>query len=412
MFFIKQGVCYLFLLFSSSLFAESIPAALFLTWQKNPESTMTVCWITEGEQPNDFITYHLQPQGQSYSQSGYVRKLPGKNPYFIHTAELTQLQSNSSYRFSVNRNKEYQFHTLPATLHQSIKFVAGGDMYHDDLKTLRSTNKQAALTSPDFALVGGDIAYASGLKHRIKSFFNAFRSNSPDTVHQDFDRWLEWLQAWHADMVTPEGNLIPLVPVLGNHDTVGNFDQLPTNAPFFYALFPMPGQQGYNVLDFGNYMTLLLLDSGHTHPIDGQQKEWLHNTLEMRAWIPNKFALYHVPAYPSYRSFNYKFSEELRKCWTPIFDSFQLTMAFENHDHDYKRTQPLRAGRVHPQGVLYVGDGAWGVKKPRKPRNDKNHWYVAKSAQARHFLLIEIAQNERMFTAISGEGKILDTLKF
>ncbi len=410
----RRSLCFFLAVVSVSVFAETAPKALFLTWQQHPESTITVCWVTPDRQESDAIAYCCQENGRWSVQSATTRKLPGNNPYFIHTGEITHLNPNSSYRFHIGQyEKTYRFHTLPATLQQPIKFVAGGDMYHDDLKTLHMTNQQAARTAPDFALVGGDIAYASGLSRGFGSFFNKLTGKSlSNPAPQEFDRWLEWLQAWSEDMVTPQGDLIPLLPVLGNHDTMGDFDQQPANAPFFYALFPMPGPQGYNVLDFGNYMTLVLLDSGHTHPICGQQTEWLDQTLRAREARPTKFALYHVPAYPSYRAYTYPFSTQVRQCWTPLFDRYHLTMAFENHDHDYKRTRPLRGGVVDPQGVLYVGDGAWGVKNPRQPRKDKNHWYVAKSAPARHFLLVEIGPEGRTLTAISSDGVVFDTLKF
>ena len=110
------------------------------------------------------------------------------------------------------------------------------------------------------------------------------------------------------------------------------------------------------------------MDSGHTHPINGAQTEWLAGVLEARQLVPHKFALYHVPAYPSSRPFNYGISKQIRKNWVPLFDKYKLTAAFENHDHDYKRTHPLLEGKTAPKGVIYLGDGAWGVETPRKAR--------------------------------------------
>ncbi len=58
----------------------------------------------------------------------------------------------------------------------------------------------------------------------------------------------------------------------------------------------MPGPQGYNVLDCGNYLSLLLLDSGHTHPVEGAQTDWLKQTLAARQHVSHVFPVYHVPA--------------------------------------------------------------------------------------------------------------------
>jgi hypothetical protein len=59
----------------------------------------------------------------------------------------------------------------------------------------------------------------------------------------------------------------------------------------------MTGYQGNNVLDFGSYLSIILLDSQHTHPIEGAQTHWLFHTLEKRQHIPHKFALYQGSEY-------------------------------------------------------------------------------------------------------------------
>ena len=35
--------------------------------------------------------------------------------------------------------------------------------------------------------------------------------------------------------------------------------------------------------------------------------------------------------------------------------------AFENHVHLFKKTWKLKGNLKHPNGVLYLGDGLWGV---------------------------------------------------
>ena len=108
-------------------------------------------------------------------------------------------------------------------------------------------------------------------------------------------------------MVTSDSLLIPLIPVIGNHEVVNGYKKdwykpnKPSDsakqAPYFYSLFIAPDSSSYRVLDFGNYMSLILLDSGHTTFVD-EQEQWLADTLEARLEVPYKFAAYHVPAYP------------------------------------------------------------------------------------------------------------------
>lgn len=141
----------------------------------------------------------------------------------------------------------------------------------------------------------------------------------------------------------------------------------------------------------------------------GEQTHWLYHALENRAQIPNKFAIYHVPAYPSIRDFNNRYSTAVRNNWVPIFEEFGLTGAFEHHDHAYKRTFPLRKGEKKRHGVVYIGDGAWGVEKPRKRRFfSKEPWYLAKSKSIRHFILVTLEPQERTYQAIDYQGNIFD----
>jgi hypothetical protein len=368
---------------------------------------MTLLWLTPPGETKDLVTYRSDDDDTWHEQQGIHKNLPEDAKYVLHTAELTGLQPDKTYLFRIgSQEKIYKFHTIPATLTKPLKFVAGGDMYHDDIPTLRETNRQAALTGPSFALVGGDIAYAAGWGTGYFPKWASKMINKHRT--QEFGKWLEWLKAWTEDMVTPEGYLIPMLPILGNHDVVGGFDETPEQAPFFYALFPMPGSQGYNVVDFGDWMSIMLLDSGHTHPIEGKQTEWLDEKLKARQNVPFKCAVYHVPAFPSYRNFDYRYSAEVRKNWVPLFDKYHLNMAFEHHDHAYKRTYPILNGVIDPAGVVYVGDGAWGVKKPRKPRSESKRWYLEKTAQARHFILVEHDMSNTKVSAITGEGIVID----
>jgi hypothetical protein len=369
---------------------------------------MTVNWITPLNQKSDHIEYR-QANGENWSQmTGFHSALPANAPYLLHRVELTDLQPKTIYQFRFGKeNVVYKFQTMPDSLEHAIRFVAGGDMYHDSLETLRITNQVAAKTDPLFVLVGGDIAYASSkfmdfLPRWIHPYFEKL-------MGQKFDRWLEWLIAWKEDMVTSEGCLIPMLPAIGNHDTVGRFDQTPEQAPFFYSLFPMPGKPGYNVVDFADYMSIFLLDSGHTNPVGGRQAQWLATAMQQRQNISHKFALYHVPAYPSVHRETKEIGAQIRKYWIPSFDAYHLTAAFENHEHAYKRTHPLLGGAVAVDGVIYMGDGGWGVDKPRQPRRLNEKWYLAKAAAARHFLVVDVEKDKQTVKAVDYKGNVIDS---
>ena len=379
-----------FVLFTAPLFGEYDPVALYLTWRRAPDTTMTVQWITEAERQEDLVEYQRMGETLWKNSHGQHLPMPEKYPYLIHGVELTGLEPDSDYRFRIGRDGViYKFRTMPATLSTPIRFIVGGDIYHDGWEILEKMNRQAARLDPMFVLLGGDLAYNE--KHH--------------SLDKKMPRWMDLLISWKKEMVTTTGKLIPLVPAIGNHEIEKNHGLTPASAPFFYALFPVAG---YRALDFGKYLSIILLDSDHTHPIEGAQTEWLIQTLQCRQNVPHKFALYHVPAYPSVRNFQNELSAKVRKYWVPLFEKLGVDVAFENHDHAYKRTWPIRDGKRDPTGVLYLGDGGWAVSKPRKPRTEQETWYIAKSASSRNFVLVILHGSDRHFIAVDDNGLILD----
>lgn len=368
------------------------PVAVYLTWDSHPESTMVVQWISDADHEEDMIDYQEAGECSWQSAMGSHTEMPYGPHYLIHRVFLTGLTPETNYIFRVSSDGvPFKFRTMPLNPTKAIQFVVGGDMYHDnELKVLIETNRMAASTGPDFGLAGGDIAYAGKKDKKSK---------------ERVENWILWLKAWKEHMVTPDGRLIPMVTALGNHDVNGRYNQTPEQAQGYYALF----QRGYHALDFGNYLSILALDSDHTHPIDGDQKEWLYGMLEERQHIPHTFAFYHIPAYPSVRKLSGKVSTRVRDHWVPIFEKFGLAAAFEHHDHSYKRTLPILGDEVNTKkGVVYIGDGAWGIRKPRKPRKPEKAWYLAASAAKRHFVLVTLKANSRTFAAIGADGQVID----
>jgi hypothetical protein len=45
-----------------------------------------------------------------------------------------------------------------------------------------------------------------------------------------------------------------------------------------------------------------------------------------------------------------------------LFDKYHVKAVFENHEHQYKKTFPLLNNTVNPNGTIYFGDGAMGIK--------------------------------------------------
>jgi len=386
----------LFLLIASTFLEAGNPIASYLTWQHDPTTTMTVQWLTKQGQETHSLYYKREGDENWVIALAEQIPLPDDPPYVLHRVEIYQLEPGSLYLFKPGdwEADTRRFRTLSNSPHEALRFVVGGDMYHDEISYLVATHRAAAKQNPHFAVAGGDIAYTA-TKHVDKG--------TPKN-----GRWITYFKAWSDEMVTTDGVSIPLIGAIGNHDVNGRYGQPPEEAALFYTFFPFPNEKGYQVFDIGNYCSLIILDSGHTNRVYGKQSEWLENTLSQRAEIPHKFAAYHVPSHPSVRKYMGTISVQERRYWVPLFEKYHLSAAFEHHDHAYKRTLPILGGHIDQEGVVYLGDGAYGVEHARLPKSPYNTWYLAQTAQERHFILVTLEGSRRKYQAINDEGRIFD----
>src|SRR5207245_1327614 len=107
--------------------------SVYLTWQKDPTTTMTIQWITDQNKTSDDVYYQKIGDSQWKSVAGSHFSMPKKKPYLIHRTELTGLEPGASYQFRTGDRTGtiYKFRTMPKNASESIRFVVGGDMYHD-----------------------------------------------------------------------------------------------------------------------------------------------------------------------------------------------------------------------------------------------------------------------------------------
>jgi hypothetical protein len=366
------------------------PRALFLTWQRDPTTTMTVQWIgSEAEAAERPVWYAKKDSLQWNKQAYLTRRFPVSDQW-VHRAELTGLEPDADYIFRIGADSaEQRFRTAPAKDTNAIQFVSGGDCgvgAHP-----RHTNKLAAAQSPLFVVLGGDLAYENGT---------------------DPNRFLEFIENYSNDLREDGGRLIPMIACIGNHDVDGSYGQPRKRAPFFYSMFDgLFPDNSYATLDFGQYMSLVLLDTNHTSPVAGAQTDWLARTLKEREDCPSVFVFNHVPAYPSYREFEGPLGlpgtgADNRQFWVPLFERYNVDAVFEHHDHTFKRTHPLLDGRPNAKGVLYLGDGSWG--RIRKPKDTDKRPYLAVAAESYHLSVHRIEGQQRSHVALSDTGRVVD----
>ncbi len=318
-----------------------------------------------------------------------------------HRVELEDLQPDTLYRFRINESgRTFAFRTMPQTLSRPLVVAVGGDTRHRK-DWMLATNRQAMAYDPDFVIWGGDFAYADGREDRLY-------------------RWDEWFEANAEGLVGEDGRIVPIVAAIGNHEVPrGYADNHPdfddsdawrlATGPYFYQLFAFPGLPGYASLDFGEYLSLVILDTGHANLIPGRQTDWLEKVLGERTGQRHVMPVYHVPAFPSHRSYEGRISRLVREHWIPLFDARDnIKVAFENHDHTYKRTPPIRGLEVSPDdGIVYVGDGAWGVHT-RTVHDPETTWYLEHAEGTRHAIIMTIHPDTLDFEVVSEDGEIID----
>ncbi|WP_162415560.1 purple acid phosphatase family protein [Cyclobacterium roseum] len=413
----------LILCLCSAALAQTEPAAILLTWKHDPTTTISIDWHTLPED-NALETLSYRSEGTSEWLAAPSQSFPfPHSDRRIHRIELSNLKPDSNYEFRVGEfQRIYSFRTLPAKNNRPLRFAAGGDTSHGEL--FRQMNRAVMRYDPDFIVWGGDLAYANGDKENV-------------------DLWYQWFDGIRETLISEEGRVVPIIVGLGNHDVInhhypasesvidadmgmpafiakvkaGEMEE-PTDAirlakgPFFYPLFAFPGQPGYGVLDIGDYLSLIILDSSHSNLISGSQTEWLKSTLEERQDRPHLLPVYHKPAYPSGRvepgGKRIQFwSEEVLDNWVPLFEEYGVRVALENDDHTYKRSYPVKNNAIHPNGIVYLGDGSWGVAK-KKPKTPEEVWYLRKSAEENSAIIITLQGPQQYFLMINENGKIID----
>jgi hypothetical protein len=387
--------------FSASAAAQDL-AGLYLTWTQDPSTTITINWVDLYPKSTNAVWYR-QAGAQEWRSAEATHSVIEPSTLQRRYLQLEGLKPDTLYQFAITERPDpakpdegWIFRTMPADLNRRVRFVTGGDMMRDRAM-LDAMSSRVKSLEPDFAMFGGDLAYENGAAAT---------------------RIIDFLQSWKEHGVGKNGRLIPVVAVIGNHEVRGGYGgKVPDDAPYFYGLYRLPGDRSYCALDFGTYLSLVLLDSGHTNPIAGKQASWLAGALAERTRQTYLFACYHYPAYGTTKApegegklpIDAERSIEIRQNWTPLFDRYGVSAVFENDHHNFKRTHRLRGHRRDDDnGILYLGDGAWGVTTREVP-DPSVGWWLAKAEPRNHLWIVDLIPGaDARIRAMDPQGKIFD----
>lgn len=375
---------------------------IYLEWVRDPATTMIVNWVDLYPEGTTEL-YWRQEGVADWKQAKAARR--GIPPSSLQrcSVELTELQPDTRYEISIGKipdknAKPLFFRTMPRDLKaRPVRFLNGGDTMATR-EMFEAMNRQAALLEPDFVVLGGDLAYENGIWAM---------------------RVVEWLQSWTRTAVTKDGRLLPLVAGIGNHEVRGHYNgKVPGDAPYYYGLFTLPDGRASRTLDFGRYLSLVLLDSAHTEPIQGAQTQWLERALLERTEQQFLFPLYHYPAWGTTKApkegtpLDNPVAAAIRSHWVPLFERFGISAAFEHDHHNFKRTHRILEGkRDDERGLLYLGDGAWGVLVRTVPP-EGSAWWLAKAEARNHLWCIDLrADGVAAIRAFDVQGNVFDTVQ-
>ncbi|MBC8086179.1 MAG: metallophosphoesterase family protein [Phycisphaerae bacterium] len=382
----------------------AMPAAIFVTWDGSPTTTVSVDWhLMAG---TNIEALEMRGPGMKVwkSYSGRQFGFP-HSTRMVRRAKIAGLKPGTTYELRIGASRVYSYRTMPANLSRPVRFATGGDTQASDAQ-FGSVNRAVALRNVDFVLLGGDLAYSNG---------------DPRLVARE-EMWFETVT---KSLVTPEGRLIPVIAAIGNHEVFSERDTTEAtramitktgvklgDATYYRVLHAHARDLQYQVIDVGNYLSLVLLNTDHTAEIAGPQTDWLKSTLASRPSVPHVFPIYHVPGYPSVRAFGAGNSTQVRDHWAPLFESAGVRFAFENHDHAYKRTFPILGGQRDTAGIVYIGDSAWGAGPRPIGRDHKTtEWYLEKTASVNHGIIVTLDKASSRMEVIDTLGTMVDSLR-
>ncbi|MBV9312953.1 MAG: metallophosphoesterase family protein [Pseudonocardia sp.] len=262
----------------------------------------------------------------------------------------------------------------------------------DTRRTQTPANTMVGLITkrnPAFHLLAGDICYAdpSGTGEPI-------RNDAPKDADNGFNNFDPTTWTTYFATIETSASTTPWMFATGNHDMEAIYDDNkapggathgygghaarldlpksgPSNCPSVYSF--RYGNVGLLSLDANDLSTEIRTNAGYSN---GSQTAWVRQTLStLRADPTIDFivAFFHHCAYATSKSHASDFG--VRNAWAPLFEEFTVDLVVQGHNHQYERTNPIKAGRsaaqapdgstVRPEtdGTTYICVGSGG--RPR-----------------------------------------------
>jgi len=388
-----------------SLASSHSPEGVHLTWSLNQvHETINVSWWTEAEVSDSVV--HYDDESKSGNMGEYEHRAEGDSETitgeegeeagYAHHVTLEGLTPGKTYYFVCGGeggefSEEFKFQTLPKNP-EELHFAAFGD------------TRQGALDFPE-----GRNAVAQAMAAHDPQFM----VHSGDFIEEPFS-WEEWKEYFnHVETlyVDPEGHLIPMIPVVGNHEVGGDYGLARTknDARVYHSLFDLPGNERWYTLNLAPYFKFFGLNSEtYTGPAS-EQYQWLEQELQKTENGVWKFSAYHRPSYGEGYG-----GEGTSSKFLPLFDQYHMDIGVEGDFHMYARSQPLNPtnspGEYVPydQGTVHVIAAGGGA--PIYSASPA-WWHAAGPISKYSYTIFEASKNSLEMEAYDTEGNVLDRME-
>lgn len=381
---------------------------VYLTWQSDPTTTMTVHWLNDGFYSHKTLFYRRIETSTWIKREGIKNILPDSGKGIVsNEVELTGLMQNETYEFRIgNQTTIRKFKTMPLNIQDQIKICVSSDTHqHETSDHFLSICREMAKLNPHFVVNVGDVTQDDGL-----------------IGDSAINQWVSLLGYYETELVRSDGTMIPVVYALGNHDTTqqrsGEYGRETARNFMRLLSFPTkydyPNQMpGYGHLKFGDYLQLIVLDSDHMQHYN-YQTGFIRDVID--ADMTHIIPVYHRPAY-SMRGGNVWTVDYIINNWLPYFYTAGVKAAFEGHNHSYVRSHPVKNYEVSEEGICHFGAGTWALLNrdggtPAEPSWIADQKYRDIDPQnARHFYGVELYNDKIVINSINSQGSLFNTVE-
>jgi hypothetical protein len=387
------------------------PKALVTTFSGDPKTERAFTWYTSPGAKAAVVEY--APEGEGWLQAA-------------GTTEVFDTKCSAGTDFGVRHVHKVRLQSLkPGTLY---RYRAGDGERWSETGQFETEHEHAApftflnITDPQGSVFDHYEIYGKVLNEGLRRFPESrFIVMGGDAVEEgNREDWWDY----YFDCARPHIGSLPLMSVVGNHETRGggvkNFNHhftYPANGYGLHAGLRGTENNPEHILETDN--TVYSFDYGCAHfsclntgsSRDGKvnpegflevQREWLRQDIGRtdKTW---KIVVLHRAPYGSNED-----NTDVRDVFAALFEELGVGLVLQGHDHVYLRTVPMLDGK---RGPVYLMAGASGRKLyPYEQRP----WACAGGAiEEQIYAGIHVAEDEINGKVYSLSGKLVDqfTLK-